>query len=345
MKRGDIAEESLFLNNALVNSFYIRTVITIIHQILKLIDLAVEKEIVDLSFVATVGFFDGVHIGHRYLIDQVKREATRRGLPSAVITFPIHPRKVLQADYQPALLCGFDEKVELLADTGIDYCITLPFTPELSRLSAKEFMQEVLKERLHLDALLVGYDHRFGRNREDSYPEYSHYGRELGMDVILAAELQWGSNDVSSSQIRRYLKAGRIKEANELLSYNYRLSGKIVEGYQVGRTIGYPTANMRVWERYKVVPELGVYAVMVHLRDLHYPGMLYIGRRPTLHTDNEISVEVNLFNFDGNLYNQSMSVEFIDFIRSDCKFDTKEELVAQIHQDKESVKQRLKIKK
>jgi len=232
-----------------------------------------------------------------------------------------------------------------LATTGIDYCISLPFTVELSQLSAKEFMQKVLKEKLRVDTLFVGYDHRFGRDREDSYPEYRQYGKELGMHVILATELQIGDDDVSSSEIRRLLKGGEIKEANELLSYNYRLSGKIVEGYQVGRTIGYPTANMRVWERYKVVPELGVYAVMVHLRDLIYPGMLYIGRRPTLHTDNEISVEVNLFDFNGNLYNQSMSVEFIDFIRPDRKFDTKEELVAQIHQDKESVKQRLKNKK
>lgn len=312
---------------------------------MEFIDLAVGKETSDLSFIATVGFFDGVHIGHRHLIDQVKREAARRGLPSAVITFPVHPRKVLQTDYQPALLCGFDEKIEQLATTGIDYCISLPFTVELSQLSAKEFMQKVLKEKLRVDTLFVGYDHRFGRDREDSYPEYRQYGKEIGMHVILATELQVGDDDVSSSEIRRLLKGGKIKEANELLSYNYRLSGKIVEGYQVGRTIGYPTANMRVWERYKVVPELGVYAVMVHLRDLIYPGMLYIGRRPTLHTDNEISVEVNLFDFNGNLYNQSMSVEFIDFIRSDRKFDTKEELVAQIHQDKESVKQRLKNKK
>lgn len=312
---------------------------------MEFIDLAVEKRIVDLSFVATVGFFDGVHIGHRHLIDQVKREAGRRGLPSAVVTFPVHPRKVLQKDYQPALLCGFEEKIEQLATTAVDYCISLPFTVELSQLSAKEFMQKVLKEPLHVNTLLVGYDHRFGHNREDSYPEYSQYGKELGIHVILATEFQFGDDEVSSSQIRRLLKEGKIKEANELLSYNYRLSGKIVEGYQVGRTIGFPTANMRVWERYKVVPELGVYAVMVHLRDLIYPGMLYIGRRPTLHSDSEISVEVNIFDFDGNLYNQSMSVEFIDFIRADRKFDTKEELVAQIHQDKESVKQRLKNKK
>ncbi|MFA5650774.1 MAG: bifunctional riboflavin kinase/FAD synthetase [Proteiniphilum sp.] len=313
---------------------------------MKLIDLAVEKEVTDKSFVATVGFFDGVHVGHRHLIEQVKREARQRNLPSAVITFPVHPRKVLQADYQPSLLSGFDEKVALLESTGIDYCISLPFTVELSQLSADEFIRQVLREKIGVDTLLVGYDHRFGHNREEGYAEYRQYGEAIGMNVLLATEFRYGSDQhASSSRVRRLLKEGRIKEANLLLSYNYTLSGKIVEGYQVGRTIGYPTANMRVWERYKVVPALGVYAVLVHLRDVVYPGMLYIGTRPTLHEDSEISVEVNLFDFDADLYNQSMTVEFIDFIRADEKFDTMEALVARIHQDKEEVKKRLKNKK
>ncbi len=313
---------------------------------MEFIDLGVEKEITDLAFVATVGFFDGVHIGHRHLIEQVKAEARHRNLPSAVITFPVHPRKVLQADYQPSLLSGFDEKVEQLATTGVDYCISLPFTVELSQLSADEFIRYVLKERVHVDTLFVGYDHRFGHNRKEGYNEYKQYGDAVGMNVFLATELVSGAHhDVSSSQVRRLLKKGSIKEANRILSYNYTLSGKIVEGYQVGRTIGYPTANMQVWERYKVVPALGVYAVLVHLREVVYPGMLYIGTRPTLHEDSEISVEVNLFDFDGNLYNQSMTVEFVDFIRADEKFDTMEELVARIHRDKEEVKKRLKNKK
>ncbi len=313
---------------------------------MKLIDLAVEKEVTGKSFVATVGFFDGVHVGHRHLIEQVKREARQRNLPSAVITFPVHPRKVLQADYQPSLLSGFEEKVALLEDTGIDYCISLPFTVELSQLSADEFIRQVLREKIGVDTLLVGYDHRFGHNREEGYAEYRQYGEAIGMNVLLATELRYGGDQhASSSRVRRLLKEGNIKEANLLLSYNYTLSGKIVEGYQVGRTIGYPTANMRVWERYKVVPALGVYAVLVHLRDVVYPGMLYIGTRPTLHEDSEISVEVNLFDFDADLYNQSMTVEFIDFIRADEKFDTMESLVERIHQDKEEVKKRLKNKK
>lgn len=310
-------------------------------NILERIDLPLNEKINNGSFVVTLGFFDGVHIGHRYLIEQVKEEAKRLSLPSAVITFPVHPRKVLQKDYQPALLCGYDEKLEQLATTHVDYCISLPFTIELSQLSAKEFIHDVLKERIGVHTLFVGYDHRFGHNREDGFSQYLQYGEEVGMNVVQAQELQIAGEGVSSSKIRTLLKEGNILKANELLSYNYTLSGKIVEGYQVGRTIGFPTANIRAWERYKVVPALGVYAVRVHIKDEEYEGMLYIGTRPTLHQDSEISVEVNIFDFDGNLYNQSLTVEFIDFIRADMKFDGLHALVAQIHKDKRAVKERL----
>lgn len=308
---------------------------------MEIIDLSVAKTPADLSFVVTAGFFDGVHIGHRHLIEQVKAEAARRNLPSAVITFPVHPRKVLQTDYRPALLCGYEEKLEQLATTGVDYCISLPFTVELSQLSARDFMASVLKEKIHANTLLVGYDHRFGHNRRDGFDDYRRFGRELGMDVLPASELQHGGAGVSSSKIRHLLKEGSVVAANSLLSYNYTLSGKIVEGYQVGRTIGFPTANIRAWERFKVVPALGVYAVRVHLRGEVYGGMLYIGTRPTLHADSEISVEVNIFDFSGDLYDQSLTVEFVDFIRGDMKFPDMQRLVAQIHQDKRDVKGRL----
>lgn len=296
----------------------------------------------NVSFVATVGFFDGVHIGHRYLVEQLKREAGRCRLPSAVITFPVHPRKVLQKDYQPALLSGFEEKVALLATTGIDYCVVLPFTPALSELSADVFMRRILKERLHVDTLLVGYDHRFGYQRSDGFPQYEQYGRTMGIRVLQAEELLWNVNfHVSSSQIRRLLKEGRVEEANHLLSYRYTLSGKIVEGYRVGRTIGFPTANLQSWERYKVIPRLGVYAVLVSIDHTVYKGMLYIGTRPTLRTDEKISVEVNLFDFEGDLYDRTLTVTFVDYIRSDKKFDNIDQLVRQIYADKKAVIQRL----
>lgn len=309
---------------------------------MKHIDLSDNKIIDDGSFVASVGFFDGVHIGHRHLIKQVKEEAKRLNLPSAIITFPVHPRKVLQKDYQPALLCGYEEKLEQLAATQVDFCITLPFTYDLSLLSANEFMEKVLKKDIGVHTLFVGYDHRFGHNREKGFSDYERYGKELGMNVLQALEYQVDGENVSSTKIRTLLKKGEIQQANSLLSYNYTLSGKIVEGYRVGRTIGFPTANIRSWERYKVVPALGVYAVWVHVRGLIYEGMLYIGTRPTLHDNPEISVEVNIFDFNADLYNQSLTVEFIDFIRADQKFDTLEELVAQIYKDKSQVLSRLK---
>lgn len=295
--------------------------------------------------MASVGFFDGVHIGHRHLIKQVKEKARELGLPSAIVTFPVHPRKVLQKNYQPALLCGYEEKLEQLSTTQIDYCISLPFTQELSRLSAREFMGDVLKKQIGVRTLFVGYDHRFGYNREEGFSAYQSYGEQLGIQVIQAGEYQVEGENVSSTKIRLLLKKGEIQQANSLLSYNYTLSGKIVEGYRVGRTIGFPTANIRSWERFKVVPELGVYAVLVHIRDIIYEGMLYIGTRPTLHDDPEISVEVNIFDFSGDLYNQSLTVEFIDFIRADRKFDAMEELVTQIHKDKFLVQERLKNEK
>jgi len=286
--------------------------------------------------VATIGFFDGVHTGHRFLIEQVKEQAARKGLPSAVITFPVHPRKVLHKDYQPALLCGFEEKLERLATTGVDYCICLDFTIEISELSANDFMYNILKKRLSVDTLVIGYDHRFGHNREDNFEDYLRYGKEMGIYVIQARELPGGEH-VSSSRIRCLLAEGEVKKAAELLSYNYTISGKVVEGFKVGRTIGFPTANIQVWETYKVIPAFGVYAVFVHIGEEKYGGMLYIGNRPTLHNGGDVSIEVNLFDFDGDLYNKSLTVEFLDFIRADEKFADIGILKAQIQKDKDDV--------
>lgn len=291
--------------------------------------------------VATIGFFDGVHLGHRYLISQVKDEGQMRGLPSAVITFPIHPRKVLQKDYQPALLCGFEEKVERLASTGIDNSICLDFTIEISRMSARQFMKEVLKQELNVNTLVIGYDHRFGHNRKDGFEDYKRYGEEIGMNVVEAKELP-SEDHVSSSHIRKLLGEGDVTKAGKLLSYNYTISGKIVEGFKVGRTIGFPTANIEVWETYKVIPSFGVYAVHVRVGEQKFGGMLYIGKRPTLHNGDNISIEVNLFDFDGDLYNKELTAEFLEFIRPDIKFSGLEALKEQIKQDKEDVLMYLK---
>lgn len=290
--------------------------------------------------VATIGFFDGVHLGHRYLIKQVQDIAAERRLPSAAITFPIHPRKVMQTDYQPALLCGFDERIERLSETGLDYCISIDFTKELANLSAREFIHQILKEKYNVQVLLIGYDHRFGHNREDGFEQYQQYGAEVGIEVIQAKE--YPDEYVSSSHIRGLLKEGKIKEANKLLGYNYTIGGRIVKGFQVGRTIGFPTANIESWERYKVIPAYGVYAVHVYIEDKRYDSMLYIGVRPTVQNGVNVSVEANIFDFDGDLYNKSLSAEFLEFTRPDIKFKGLDALREQLNKDRDEVIEILK---
>jgi riboflavin kinase/FMN adenylyltransferase len=253
----------------------------------------------------------------------------------------VHPRKVLNKTYQPALLCGYDEKIRRLATSGIDYCMALDFTVELSQLSANDFMQDVLKNQFEVDTLIIGYDHRFGCNRAEGFSDYLRYGKQMGMDVLQAEEMSL-TEHVSSSRIRRLLETGNVVKAARLLGYNYTISGQIVEGFHIGRTIGFPTANIKIWEDYKVVPTFGVYAVKVHLDDAIYAGMLYIGKRPTLQNSDDVNLEVNIFDFDGDLYNRTLTVEFIEYVRADKKFPDIEALKYQISKDKEEVQQILK---
>lgn len=286
---------------------------------------------------ATIGFFDGVHLGHRFLIDELKEVAQARHLPSAVITFPEHPRAVLQSDYQPKLLNSFEEKMDLLASTGVDYCIVLDFTVELSRLTAQVFISNILADNFHVGALLIGYDHRFGRDRKDGFEQYVAYGAACGMEVIKASPYDEGRTTVSSSEIRSLLAGCRVEEAERLLTYPYQLRGTIVNGYKVGRKLGFPTANIQVDEPFKIIPGIGVYAVWVYLKDKRYKGMLYIGDRPTLENGNNITLEVNILDFSGDIYNNEITVAFIYYVRDDVKFGSLEELKMQLGRDRDTV--------
>lgn len=286
---------------------------------------------------ATIGFFDGVHLGHRFLINELKEVAQARHLPSAVITFPEHPRAVLQSDYQPKLLNSFEEKLDLLASTGVDYCIVLDFTVKLSRLTAQEFISNILADNFHVGALLIGYDHRFGRDRKDGFEQYVAYGAACGMEVIKASPYDEGRTAVSSSEIRSLLANCRVEEAERLLTYPYQLRGTIVNGYKVGRKLGFPTANIQVDEPFKIIPGIGVYAVWVYLKDERYKGMLYIGDRPTLENGNNITLEVNILDFSGDIYNNEITVAFIYYVRGDVKFGSLEELKEQLGRDRETV--------
>lgn len=284
--------------------------------------------------VATIGFFDGVHLGHRYLINQVKIAASQFGWCSSIITFPVHPRQVIQSDYQPSLLSSPEEKIELLASTGIDNCILLPFTRELSMLTAWEFMQ-LLYDKYKVRMLVIGYDHRFGHNRAETFEDYCRYGRDLGIHIMQATAYTQEQDKVSSSAIRRALLSGDVITAKNYLGYNYFLEGTIVGGYQVGRKIGFPTANLRVDFPNKLIPSIGVYAVRVSVNGQDYKGMLNIGHRPTINNGTDLSIEVHILDFEGDIYNQQVRIEFIGFLRPEIKFDSIDELVLQIQKDKE----------
>ncbi|MDP4239048.1 MAG: bifunctional riboflavin kinase/FAD synthetase [Bacteroidota bacterium] len=285
--------------------------------------------------VATVGFFDGVHAGHRFLIEELKVIAKKQNQKSVVVTFAVHPRKVLNSEFQPDLLTSLSEKLIQLESTGIDGCVVLDFTLEMAQLSAYEFLKTILKEQLNVHTLLVGHDHRFGHNRTDGFAEYKKYGETLGMDVIQANKFNTDVDQhISSSEIRSALTKGEIESANRLLTYEYSIQGVVVKGFQVGRTIGFPTANIEPEDPEKLIPEKGVYAVRVHWNDLKYKGMLNIGQRPTLDNGQDISIEVYIIDFDADIYNQTLKIDFVHKIRNEQKFNGVEALKEQLQKDR-----------
>lgn len=289
--------------------------------------------------VATIGFFDGVHRGHQCLVSQVCRLAHELCCPSLVITFDKHPRQVLHSDYIPQLLSTLTEKKALLMASGIDRLEVLPFTVELSRLTALQFMQQVLRDQLQVKTLVMGYDHRFGCGGGE-FADYVEWGRQTGIDVVLAHELE--DVKVSSSRIRRFLAEGDVRQANTLLGYQYALQGVVVSGHQVGRHIGFPTANLKVQED-KLLPAQGVYAVRVTIEDeATYDGMLCIGHRPTLNNGDELSVEANLFDFSGDLYGKKVKLMLVDRLRDEQSFPSVQALQQQLEQDAVKAKKVLK---
>ncbi|MDR3653930.1 MAG: bifunctional riboflavin kinase/FAD synthetase [Paludibacter sp.] len=288
--------------------------------------------------VATVGFFDGLHAGHRFLIEELKSLAKAKNQESIVVTFATHPRKVLNSDFQPELLNTLSEKLNQLETTGIDICVVLDFTVELAQLSALDFIKSILKEQLNVQTLLVGHDHRFGHNRAEGFNEYKKYGDLFGIEVIKAQQYNTiEDKHISSSEIRIALQHGEIEHANRLLTYNYSVRGKVIDGFKVGRKIGFPTANILPDDANKLIPPLGVYAVRVHWNGNIYKGMMNIGTRPTLANDLHVSLEVNIFDFDQDIYNQIVEVEFIKKIRDEQKFKGVEELIQQLNKDKQTV--------
>ncbi|MBO7116617.1 MAG: bifunctional riboflavin kinase/FAD synthetase [Prevotella sp.] len=294
--------------------------------------------------VATIGMFDGVHKGHRFVLSHICDYAKAHQLASMVITFDQHPREVVQTDWKPQLLTTFDERMRLLEETGIDYCVVLPFTKEMANLTARDFMQ-LMANQLGVKVLMTGYDNRFGHNRHDTFEDYVRYGKEIGMEVeqlpAVSQKLKAKSQkpEISSSLIRQLLAEGNVSEAAECLSYPYRLTGKVVRGEHIGTTLGFPTANLQLNDPRKLIPASGVYAVrclMEEGRRKMFVGMMNIGTRPTFGEHSQ-TLEVHILDYEGDLYGQEITVSFIERLREERQFDNEEELKEQLKEDANTV--------
>ena len=282
------------------------------------------------AIAATIGFFDGVHQGHRHLLRQLEGLAAANRLVPMAVTFDCHPRTVVQKNFVPSLLTTQEEKLALLSEAFSGEVVVLPFTQELSALSAREFMASVLREKLNTELLLMGYNHHFGHGG-GTQEEYQAWGRETGIKVCLADALE--GEKVSSSRIRDLISLGEIEKANTMLGYPYFMTGKVTEGKQIGRRIGFPTANLSLPEQ-KLLPACGVYAVWVIMPDgTKRGGMLCIGHRPTIETNGDVSVEVHIFDYDGSLYGDTISIDFIGKLREEQHFASLADLQNQLIQD------------
>lgn len=287
--------------------------------------------------VVTSGTFDGVHVGHQKILKQLVGEAKKKGGKSIVITLWPHPRFVLKKDDTDLkLLSTFEEKVDLIEQMGVDYLVKIPFTREFSELSSEQFINNILIQRLNTETLIIGYDHRFGKNREGSFEYLKENAHKYGFEIVEIPRQDIDHIGVSSTRIRAALSDGNIHISNDLLGRFYTLTGFVKDGDRIGRNIGFPTANIDVPEGYKLIPGDGAYAVYVHWQNHKYQGMLNIGQRPTV-SGHERRIEVNIFNFDRNIYNERLTIEFVRQLRKEKKFESIEDLKSQLELDKQSV--------
>ena len=291
--------------------------------------------------VATLGTFDGVHIGHRKIIEKLLQSAIDTDSESLILTFFPHPRMVLQDSSEIQLLNTPSEKIRLLAATGLDNLIIHPFDEAFSRLTAEEFVSQILVEQFNIGKIIIGHDHRFGRNRTANIDDLIVYGQQFGFEVEQISAQEIDEVSVSSTKIRNALLEGNITLANEYLGYHYMLSGTVVEGRKLGRTIGYPTANIHIAENYKLIPKTGVYIIRSVIAGNIVSGMMNIGTNPTV-GGNALTIEVHFFDFDGDLYGQSVEISILEHIRDEQKFASIDALKHQLHHDKQHSLTRLK---
>ena len=293
------------------------------------------------STVATIGMFDGVHLGHVTLVDFLKSQAQSQGKQSLVITFLNHPRQVLNPDLPFKLIMPLDERLSQIEALAPDLLLTLDFTHDLAQLDSSQFI-ELLRDRYGVGELVAGYNHRFGHNRGETFEDYCRHGEQLGVKVVKAPEYLGQYAPVSSTIVRGLVAAGRVVDAMHCMGRPYRLSGKVVHGFHNGRGLGFPTANVGEIDPNMLLPHNGAYAVLVHVAGRCLQGMTNIGRRPTLDNGPQLSIEVNLFDFDEDIYGEDITLEFISFLRLEFKMCGLDELKRQLTLDRENAKRLLK---
>lgn len=287
--------------------------------------------------VVTIGTFDGVHIGHRKIISGIKELAESTGGETVILTFFPHPRMILHPeDESLKLITTIAEKAELMDQLGVDHLIITPFSRDFSNQSAESYIRDVLVNKIGTKKIVIGYDHRFGKDRKGGLEDLQRLGPVYGFDVVEIPEQDINEVAISSTRIRNALLSGDIDLANAFLGYPFFITGKVVRGDQIGRQIGYPTANIVVEEKYKLIPGDGIFAVTVIVSDQKYKGMAYIGSRPTVNGLSR-NIEVNIFDFNEEIYNQTIRMEFHHYIRGDVKFSSLDELKVQLAQDKVDV--------
>jgi riboflavin kinase/FMN adenylyltransferase len=285
--------------------------------------------------VVTSGTFDGVHLGHQTILHRLKEIAEKNKGETVVITFWPHPRLILKPEEEALkLLNTFEEKAELLKEQGIHHLLRIPFTKEFSQITSQEFISKILVDKIGTKKLVIGYDHRFGRNREGSFEQLKINGPTYGFDVEEIPRQDVDHLAVSSSKIRKALEEGDIDTANHLLGKPYSIAGEVIKGDKLGRVLGFPTANIDIDSHHKLVPADGIYAVTVEYGIQNFQGMLYIGNRPTIN-GSQRSIEVNIFDFNREIYGERLKINLIKLLRKDSKFNDLEALKTQLHIDKQ----------
>ncbi|MDI1254959.1 MAG: bifunctional riboflavin kinase/FAD synthetase [Flavobacterium sp.] len=287
----------------------------------------------DAKTIVTLGTFDGVHIGHTKIIERLLHSASTSGCETLLLTFFPHPRMVLQDQSEIKLLNTINEKSMLLDKTGLDNLVIHPFDKVFSRLTAEEFVKNILVDQFNISKIIIGHDHRFGRNRTASIDDLIIFGEMYGFAVEQISPQEINEVAVSSTKIRNALKEGNIALANTFLGYHYMLTGIVVKGKQLGRTLGYPTANLYIPEDYKLIPQHGIYVVYSEIDGKLVYGMMSIGTNPTVGGEKE-TIEINYFDYDNDLYRREIAVSIMHRIRDEEKFDSLEALKEQLHQDK-----------